>query len=63
MQLLDDIYDKYLAELPDDIFQALKKAEDTKVLLISELFAQRILEYEESRAEIEEDDEKMQAIT
>lgn len=43
VKLLDDIYDKYLAEVPDDLIQALKKAEDTKVHLISELFAQKIL--------------------
>ena len=52
-QLLDDIHDKYLVELPDDLFAALKMAEDTKVALISELFAYKILQIEMELAENE----------
>eukprot|EP00347_Sterkiella_histriomuscorum_P010579 403375736 len=54
VKILDEIYDKYLMEVPDDLITALKLAEDTKIHLISELFAQRLLQIENELAENED---------
>ena len=37
--LLDDIYDKYMVELPDDLDEALRKAENVKNELIFKWYA------------------------
>ena len=59
-QLLDQVYEKYMVNLPDDLLQAFKLAETTKVEIISELFGQRILQIEMEIAENESDTQFLQ---
>ncbi|CDW87868.1 UNKNOWN [Stylonychia lemnae] len=59
VQLLDDIYDKHLIELPDDLIAALKEADNTKVTIISELFAFKILQIEMEIVENEDSEQRL----
>ncbi len=59
-QLLDQVYEKYMINLPDDLLESFKLAESTKVEIISELFAQRILQIEMEIAENQSDTQFLQ---
>ena len=39
---MDDIYDKYLVDLSEDLMEAMKQGEAVKVDIIGSMFAQKI---------------------